>query len=68
MSTILPAGEGRGRNIPPPAGHIPCCICLAPIPLDEYRTARCWADPAGITCAAHAACLIGVGERDLGLV
>jgi hypothetical protein len=51
----------------PGPGHIPCVICLAVIPFDQYATARCWTDPFGITCAAHAACLVGVGERDLGL-
>ena len=48
-------------------GHIPCCICLAAISLDDYRTARCWTDPRGITCAAHAACLIRLGEQEIGL-
>ncbi len=48
------------------SGHIPCVICLGLIPLDQYRTARCWTDPLGVTCAAHAACLTAVGERDLG--
>lgn len=49
------------------AGHIPCCICLDHIRIEEYRTARCWTDPLGVTCAAHASCLVRVGEKDLGL-
>lgn len=49
------------------SGHIPCVICLDLIRLEEYRSARCWTDPNGITCAAHAACLIRVGEREIGL-
>jgi hypothetical protein len=49
------------------AGHIECAICLDHIRLDEYRTARCWTDPHGTTCAAHHHCLVRVGERDLGL-
>lgn len=51
----------------PSVGHIICCICLLPIPLDEYHSARCWTDPTGITCAAHARCLTNVGEPDLDL-
>lgn len=51
----------------PRAPHIQCCICLDLIPLTEYRTARCWVDPKGETCAAHAACLIRVGETEIGL-
>lgn len=46
------------------AGHIQCVICLDTIHLEDYRTARCWTDPTGITCAAHALCLIRVGETD----
>lgn len=49
------------------AGHVQCCICLGLIPLDQYRTARCWMDPEGKTCAAHAHCLRRVGEREIGL-
>lgn len=49
------------------SGHIICCICIDHIRLDEYRTARCWTDPNGITCAAHRHCLIRLGERDLEL-
>ena len=49
------------------SGHIVCCICLDHIRIEEYRTARCWTDPNGITCAAHSACLIRVGEQDLDL-
>lgn len=70
---MIPAGgEGRPARdydtpAEPRAGHIPCVICTGPIGLDEYRTARCWTDPHGITCAAHAACLARVGEQDLGL-
>lgn len=64
-------GEGRpARNVSHAAfraGHIQCCICIGTIRLDQYRTARCWVDPHGTTVAAHAACLIRVGERDLGL-
>lgn len=66
--TSRPVGEGQGAEAPSPTGHIVCCICLLPIPLDQYRTARCWTDPQGITCAAHVACLVWVGERDVGLV
>lgn len=49
------------------AGHIPCVICLDHIHLEEYRTARCWTDPNGITCAAHAPCLTRLGETELQL-
>lgn len=49
------------------AGHIECCICTDPIYLEQYRTARCWTDPDGTTCAAHAQCLIALGETDLHL-
>lgn len=49
------------------APHIPCVICLLPISLHEYRTARCWTDPHGVTCAAHAQCLLAIGEKDLSL-
>lgn len=49
------------------AAYIPCVICLDIIRIEEYRTARCWTDPLGTTCAAHAACLIRVGEKDLNL-
>jgi len=58
-----PAGE---PPVPRP-GHIPCVICLDTIYLDEYKQARCWTDPRGITCAAHADCLRRLGETDLGL-
>lgn len=44
-----------------------CCICTRPIALNDYRTARCWTDPHGETCAAHATCLINVGEAELHL-
>lgn len=54
-------------NTPSPAGHIPCVICLDLIRIEEYRSARCWTDPNGITCAAHSHCLIRVGEREIGL-
>jgi hypothetical protein len=65
-------GEGRpardDRELPPSrAGHIPCCICTGPIPLDEYAMARCWTDPHGVTCAAHATCLVSLGEQEIGL-
>jgi hypothetical protein len=49
------------------AGHIPCTICTHPISLDEYHTARCWTDPQANTVAAHAACLIRIGEHELSL-
>lgn len=48
-------------------GHVPCTLCPDPIELDQYRTARCWTDPGGITVAAHAACLIWIGEHELSL-
>lgn len=48
-------------------GHIKCCICTGLISVSEYRTARCWVDPNGVTCAAHARCLISVGEKEIGL-
>lgn len=48
-------------------GHIECCICTHPILLNEYRTARCWTDPQGITVAAHHPCLIRIGEAELNL-
>lgn len=63
-----PAGEGRGTEIPSPAGgHVPCVVCLHVIRIEEYRTARCWVDPDGISCAAHAPCLIRLGEPEVGL-
>lgn len=69
---MIPAGgEGTpARDVPHAtsrAGWIPCVICIQTISVDEYRTARCWTDPFGVTCAAHATCLVSVGERDLGL-
>lgn len=70
---ISAGGEGRPARDDNPAqsragqGHITCCICVDPISLDEYRTARCWSDPFGITVAAHAACLARVGEHELGI-
>ncbi len=61
-----PARVGTGK--PTRAeGHIPCVICTGTIELDDYLSARCWTDPVGITCAAHAACLVRVGEYDLDL-
>jgi hypothetical protein len=57
----------RGTARAPALGHIQCAICAGLIGLDQYRQARCWTDPEGITVAAHATCLIRVGERDLGL-
>lgn len=60
-----PAGEEP--NAPSPTGHIQCCICTNTIALDEYRTARCWADPTAITVAAHAHCLVRIGEHELSL-
>lgn len=70
---MIPAG-GEGRPGPgrtprsvPGAGHIPCVICTDTIGQAEYRTARVWTDPAGITCAAHHSCLVRVGEADLDL-
>lgn len=62
-----PVGEGQRTEAPSPTGHIVCCICLLPISLDEYRSARCWTDPEGVTVAAHAACLIWIGENELHL-
>lgn len=67
-----PGGEGTTPARGPShdasrAGHITCAICTDPIELDQYRTARCWADPDGVTCAAHAHCLVRVGEKDLKL-
>jgi hypothetical protein len=73
MTTFSPGGEGTpapdGRSAPAPsgAGWIPCALCLLPIHLDQYRTARCWTDPEGVTVAAHAACLLWVGETELRL-
>lgn len=65
---MIPAG-GEGRPVRGPArtGHILCCICTSPIYFEQYRSARCWTDPDGTTCAAHASCLVNVGEHDLGL-
>jgi hypothetical protein len=64
-------GEGRSaRDVPHAtsrAGHIPCVICTGLIGLDQYQSACCWTDPNGVSCAAHGACLVWVGERDLGL-
>lgn len=65
MSTPIPARDSSHGG--PRAGHIPCVICLETIELDQYRTARCWTDPHGISCAAHALCLIRVGEQEIGL-
>lgn len=69
--TLHPGGEGTpapgGTHGPSGAGWIPCAICLLPIHLHQYRTARCWTDPNGITVAAHAHCLIWVGETELRL-
>jgi hypothetical protein len=39
-------------------------ICVTFIRPAEYRSARVWTDPMGITCAAHDGCLVRVGERD----
>ncbi len=50
-----------------PGGYIPCAVCTEPINRDEYRQARCWTDPDGITVAAHQECLIRLGETDLEL-
>lgn len=67
------AAGGEGTPAPglshdgPEAGHIPCAICTGHITLDQYRSARCWTDPHGITVAAHHACLVRVGETDLDL-
>lgn len=62
-----PVGEGRGTEAPSPTGHIVCCLCLFPIALEQYRTARCWTDPEGVTVAAHAGCLTWIGEHELSL-
>jgi hypothetical protein len=59
------SGPGYG-NLPGP-DHIICAICADPIRLDQYRQARCWTDPDGTTVAAHAPCLIRIGEEDLDL-
>jgi hypothetical protein len=67
---MIPSGGGNNPAGVPPAprpGHIPCVVCRHTIGLDQYRQARCWTDPHGITCAAHAACLQALGETDLGL-
>ncbi len=61
-----PAWVGTGEPTRA-AGHIVCVICIGIIELDDYRSARCWTDPGGITCAAHAGCLVRVGEADLDL-
>lgn len=52
---------------PSRVGHIQCCFCTDTIAYDEYRQARCWTDPAGITVAAHVGCLTRLGEHDLRL-
>jgi hypothetical protein len=68
---LFAGGEGKpardAHHGPSRAGHIPCAICTGPITLDQYRSARCWTDPQGVTVAAHAICLVRVGETDLGL-
>lgn len=46
---------------------IPCTICSDFISSDQYRSARCWTDPGGITVAAHQECLARVGEYELRL-
>lgn len=62
-----PAGDRPTQRLSP-AGYIPCCICATFIRVDEYHQAACWADPHGISCAAHNACLRALGETDLGLL
>ena len=47
--------------------HIVCAVCDQPIYITDYATAYCWTDPHSVTVAAHGACLIRLGERDLGL-
>jgi hypothetical protein len=59
--------RGSSHDEPRAVGHIPCVICTRTIELADYRSARCWTDPTGITCAAHAGCLRRLGESDLGL-
>lgn len=65
------AGPGDVDPTPPhtnqptaASGHIQCCICLGPIPFEQYAEARVWSDPGHITCAAHAACLERIGDID----
>lgn len=60
-----PAGEEP--RTPPSPGHIECCICTSIIPANQYATARVWSDPHGVSCCAHAICLIRVGEKEIGL-
>jgi hypothetical protein len=68
---LIAGGEGNpardDHHGPSRAGHIPCTICTHTIAPDDYRTARCWTDPGGTTCAAHHACLVRVGETELHL-
>lgn len=51
----------------PGTDHILCWVCAGPIHQAEYAVASCWADPAGITVAAHSRCLVALGEQDLNL-
>lgn len=48
-------------------GHIVCAICDQPISPADYPSSYCWPDPGGNVLAAHGACLIRLGETDLGL-
>ncbi len=43
-----------------------CCVCVAPIGLDDRPAAQCWTDPDGQPCVAHFDCLVRVGEFELG--
>lgn len=66
MTSSTPARDGA-HDFSRAGSHIVCCICLGLIPISDYRTARCWMDPDGETVAAHAACLVRVGEREIGI-
>lgn len=66
------AEEPQGPGVPQPPGpcrpgYIPCAVCTEPINYDEYRSARVWTDPDGLTVAAHQECLVRLGETDLEL-
>lgn len=65
MSTSIPARDSSHGG--PRAGHIPCVICTDLIAPDQYATARVWVDPNGISCCAHAGCLVALGEKEIGL-
>lgn len=69
--SFVMGGEGSpapdAHHGPSGAGWIPCAICTHHIRLDQYRSARCWTDPFGVTVAAHHHCLVALGETDLDL-